>query len=140
MGTSGTWSLVDLCGHACRLYEPADASPHNYTVVYLHCSESASLRAYEPFIREFDRHGLRLIEPVTGRSWWTDRVWPEFDPETSAEAYVLEKVVPYTRERWNSMPPQLALLGVSMGGQGALRMAYKYPNTFPIVAAISPAI
>ena len=35
---------------------------------------------------------------------------------------------------------KLALLGVSMGGQGALRMAYKYPNIFPTVAAISPAI
>jgi S-formylglutathione hydrolase FrmB len=27
-----------------------------------------------------------------------------------------------------------------MGGQGALRMAYKYPDLFPTVAAISPAI
>ena len=27
-----------------------------------------------------------------------------------------------------------------MGGQGALRLAYKYPNQFPIVAGISPAI
>jgi S-formylglutathione hydrolase FrmB len=27
-----------------------------------------------------------------------------------------------------------------MGGQGALRLAFKRPDTFPIVAAISPAI
>jgi S-formylglutathione hydrolase FrmB len=27
-----------------------------------------------------------------------------------------------------------------MGGQGALRLAFKHPNIFPIVAAISPAI
>jgi len=27
-----------------------------------------------------------------------------------------------------------------MGGQGALRFAYKHPSTFPVVAAISPAI
>jgi S-formylglutathione hydrolase FrmB len=27
-----------------------------------------------------------------------------------------------------------------MGGQAALRMAYKHPNVFPTVAAISPAI
>jgi S-formylglutathione hydrolase FrmB len=137
---TGTWTLIDLAGHACRLYEPPDASPHNYTVIYLHCSESASLRAYEAFMREFDRHGLRLIEPVSGPSWWTDRIWPEFDERFSAEAYVLEHVVPYVAEHWNSRPPQLALLGVSMGGQGALRMAYKNPNVFPTVAAISPAI
>jgi len=27
-----------------------------------------------------------------------------------------------------------------MGGQGGLRLAYKYPDRFPVVAAISPAI
>ena len=27
-----------------------------------------------------------------------------------------------------------------MGGQGGLRFAFKYPQTFPVVAAISPAI
>jgi len=137
---TGTWSQIELAGHICRLYEPPSASTHNYTVVYLHCSEAASLRGYPAFTQEFDRHGLRVIEPVTGRSWWTNRIWPEFDDKISAEAYVLDHVVPYVAERWNSRPPQLALLGVSMGGQGALRMAYKYPNVFPTVASISPAI
>ena len=27
-----------------------------------------------------------------------------------------------------------------MGGQGALRLAYKYPDTFPVVAAVFPSI
>ena len=53
---------------------------------------------------------------------------------------MLDRVLPYVAERWDARPPQLALLGVSMGGQGALRMAYKHPNIFPTVAAISPAI
>jgi S-formylglutathione hydrolase FrmB len=91
-------------------------------------------------VREFERHGLRVVEPVSGRSWWTDRIWPEFDSNTSAERYVVEHVVSYIGERWGARPPRLALLGVSMGGQGALRMAYKYPQIFPTVAAIAPAI
>jgi S-formylglutathione hydrolase FrmB len=122
------------------VFEPAHASPHGFVVIYLHCSEAASLRSYPAFVGQFERHGLRVIEPVTGRSWWTDRIWPEFDANISAEAYVLERVVPYLAERWGAQPPGLALLGVSMGGQGALRMAYKFPNVFPTVAAISPAI
>jgi S-formylglutathione hydrolase FrmB len=48
--------------------------------------------------------------------------------------------MPYVAQRWGARPPQVALLGISMGGQGALRMAYKYPDVFPTVAAISPAI
>ena len=99
-----------------------------------------SSRPFRPSPREFERHGLRVIEPITGLSWWTDRLWPAFDPTITAEAYVLGPVVPYVAERWDARPPQIALLGVSMGGQAALRMAYKYPNIFPTVAAISPAI
>jgi S-formylglutathione hydrolase FrmB len=137
---TGTWSNVDVAGHRCHVFEPAQPSPHGFVVIYLHCSEGASLRSYPAFVQQFERHGLRVIEPVTGRSWWTDRIWPEFDANISAEAYVLERVVPYLAERWGAQPPRLALLGVSMGGQGALRMAYKFPNVFPTVAAISPAI
>ena len=141
MSTStSTWSNVELASHRCRVFEPARPSPHGFVVVYLHCSEAASLRNYPAFVHEFERHGLRVIEPVTGRSWWTDRIWPEFDATISAEGYVLKHVVPYLAERWSAQPPRLALLGISMGGQGALRMAYKFPNVFPTVAAISPAI
>jgi len=140
--TTGTWSEAQLAGagHRCRLFEPAQPNPHGFVVVYLHCSECASLRDYPAFMHEFERHGLRVIEPVTGRSWWTDRIWPEFDAKISAERYVTDHVVPYVAEHWGTRPPQLALLGMSMGGQAALRMAYKYPNVFPTVAAISPAI
>jgi pimeloyl-ACP methyl ester carboxylesterase len=137
---AGAWSDVDVAGHRCRVFEPAEPSPHGYTVVYLHCSTAASLGDYPAFTHEFARHGLRVIEPQTGRSWWTDRIWPEFDPAVSAEGYVLKHILPYVLQRWQAAPPRLALLGVSMGGQGALRMAYKYPDVFPTVAAISPAV
>jgi hypothetical protein len=137
---SGSWDEVAVAGHLCRVFEPGSPSPHGYVVIYLHCSHAASLRGYPAFVREFERYGLRVIEPVSGLSWWTDRIWLEFDPDISAEAYVLQHVVPYVAQRWGTHPPRLALLGVSMGGQGALRMAYKHPNTFPVVAAISPAV
>src|SRR5436853_1813992 len=46
------------------------------------------------------------------RSWWTSRIWPEFDVAMSAEAFVLDHIVPYIANRWSAVPPQLALLGV----------------------------
>jgi S-formylglutathione hydrolase FrmB len=137
---AGAWSEIDVAGHVCHVFEPARPSPHGYVVVYLHCSRAGKLQAYPAFNAAFERHGLRVIAPATGRSWWTDRVWPKFDAAISAERYVLDRVIPYVAERWGAGPPQNALLGVSMGGQGALRMAYKHPNIFPTVAAISPAI
>ena len=89
-----------MAGHACREFEPVRPSPHGFVVVYLHCSLAASLRAYRAFIDEFERYGLRVIEPVSGLSWWTDRIWPVFDSSISAERYLLERVVPYVAEHW----------------------------------------
>ena len=137
---AGTWSDVDVAGHECGIFEPARPSEHGYVVLYLHGSEAGRLADYPAFLREFERHGLRVIQPMTALSWWTDRIWPTFDPTISAEAYVRERVMGYIAERWSAHPPQVALLGISMGGQGGLRMAYKYPDVFPCVAAIAPAI
>jgi S-formylglutathione hydrolase FrmB len=134
------WSEIDLAGHTCHVYEPESANVHGYTVIYLHGVHQGRLSDYPAFATEFDRHGLRVIAPVTGRSWWTDRICREFDPGITAERYVLDRVLPYVAEHWNARPPRIALLGTSMGGQGALRLAYKHPNIFPTVAAISPAI
>lgn len=137
---AGIWTRTKVAGHTCFEFEPARPSQHGFTVIYLHCSHAAKLAAFPAFTREFDRYGLRVIEPITGLSWWTDRPWNGFDSTITAERYVLDRILPHVAEKWNARPPQLALLGVSMGGQGALRMAYKHPNIFPTVAAIAPAV
>jgi S-formylglutathione hydrolase FrmB len=134
------WSERSIGGHACDVYTPAQPSPHGSTILYLHDEEQGRLEDHPEFTRLFDQHGLRCVAPRTGRSWWTDRIWSGFDPQVSAERYVLDGVLPWLADEWAVRPPQIALLGVSMGGQGALKLSYKYPNVFPVVAAISPAI
>lgn len=140
MPDSGTWSEAELDGHTIDLFEPGRPSPHGYVVLYLHNHACQRLADHPPFTQEFDRQGLRVIAPRTGPSWWTERIWPEFDTRRSAVAYLLESVLPEIERRWSSRPPQVALLGASMGGQGVLRLAYRRPNLFPVVAAIAPAI
>ena len=134
------WSTVAVAGHKCHVFEPSPASEHPDVVIYLHGVHLEELRDQPEFGRQFNRHGLRVICPVTHRSWWTDRICQEFDAAITAERYVLDRVVPHIAARWNCQPPQIALLGTSMGGQGALRLSYKHPALFPVVAAISPAI
>ncbi len=134
------WSETKIAGHACYLYEPTALSPHGDVVMYLHGVHLNRLEGHAAFERLFDEHGLRCIAPVTGRCWWTDRICEEFDPAVSAERHILDRVMPWLAQNWQATPPRVALLGTSMGGQGALRLAYKHPNVFPIAAAISPAI
>lgn len=71
------------------------------------------------------------------RSWWADRVCPEFDPVLTAERHLLDNVLPWMRERWGKA---VAVAGISMGGQGALRLGFKYPDLFPVVAGVASAI
>ena len=134
------WTEVTVSGHPCDVYEPARRNEHGYVVLYLHGVHLQRLREYPAFDQQWERHGLPVIAPMTERSWWTDKICPEFDPVLTAEQHVLQNVLPYIAERWQTKPPCIGLLGTSMGGQGALRFAYKFPDTFPVVAAISPAI
>ncbi|RIK76344.1 MAG: esterase [Planctomycetota bacterium] len=136
----GQWTQTTLAGHACDVFEPDAPSPHGYVVLYLHGVHLNRLSGKPAFTAEFERHGLRVFAPMTARSWWTDKICSEFDSRLTAERHVLDNVLPHLAERWNAAPPRIGLLGTSMGGQGALRFAFKYPNLFPVVAALSPAI
>jgi S-formylglutathione hydrolase FrmB len=134
------WTQIDLAGHPCDQFEPAAVNAHGFAIIYLHGVHLNRLVDNSTFTAEFERHGLPVIAPNTGRSWWTDRVFPEFDAKLTAERHVLDNVAPYLREQFGAESPRVGLLGTSMGGQGALRFSFKHPNRFPVVAAISPAI
>jgi pimeloyl-ACP methyl ester carboxylesterase len=140
MATTGTWCEFELAGHVCEWYEPGHVNPHGYVVIYLHGVHLNRLQDKPQFVREFDRHGLRVVCPWTARSWWTDKICDEFDPKITAERYVVGHVTTWIARQWGAEPPRIALLGTSMGGQGALKIAFKHPARFPVAAAISPAI
>ncbi len=136
----GTWTETTLAGHSCDVFEPSAPSEHGFVVIYLHGVHLNRLVDQPAFTEQFEKHGLRVFAPIAGRSWWTDKICEEFDAKLTAERHVLDNVVPHLAERWNALPPRIALLGTSMGGQGALRLSYKYPNIFPTVAALAPAV
>lgn len=136
----GNWSVVNVSGHEADVYEPSQLHRHGYAIIYMHGVHLNRLTDKPDFEREFERHGLRVVCPRTARSWWSDRICAEFDAKLTAERYVVEYVTPWLRDTWNVAPPRIALLGTSMGGQGALRIAFKHPRLFPVTAAISPAI
>jgi S-formylglutathione hydrolase FrmB len=136
----GNWAWEVIAGQRCQVFRPARPNSHQYVVLYLHGVHLEPLSDKPAFVNQFEEHGLTVVCPVTGRSWWSDRICPEFDPHRSAQAYLLDDVLPFIRQHLGAKPPRIALLGTSMGGQGALRLSYKFPSIFPVCAAISPAI
>ena len=137
---SGTWTEELVGGHPCDVFIPAQRHKHGYVALYLHGVHLNRLNDKRPFVEQFERHGLVVVSPHTKRSWWTDRICTEFDCNISAQRHVLENVLPFIQQRFEVAPPRIGLFGTSMGGQGALRLAYKFPDQFPVVVAIAPAI
>ena len=136
---AGTWTRVDLAGKPADVFDPAADRPRA-GLIYLHGVGQETLADQPVYTRLFDELGLGCVCPQGGHSWWSDRVLTDYDPARTAERYVLTEVRPYVLRRWRLPDRGLGLFGISMGGQGALRIAFKHPDLFPVVAAIAPAI
>ncbi len=135
----GDWTTIDIGGKTADVYDPAGGRPR-FGVLFLHAYDARSLRGQDAFTSLFDQFHMACICPIAPHAWWADRLCPVFDPEITAEQHLLKQVVPAFAERWRLEPGSLALLGISMGGQGALRLALKQPDTFAVTAGIASAI
>ena len=133
------WTTIDVAGHACELYQPPRPLPGR-AVIYLHGVKERTLLESTGLRDAIEAAGLPAIAPRTGRSWWLDRIMPAFDKGVSPERFVVEHVRGEIERRFDVRSPGIALVGTSMGGQGALRIAYRHPALFPVTGAIAPAI
>lgn len=136
---SGTWSRVAIGGKPADVFEPSQERPR-FGVLFLHDVDGGTLSRHPTLSPVLDAAGVACVCPFGDRSWWADRICPEFDPQVTAERYLLDHVVPFFAARWQIGPPAVGLLGIDMGGQGALRLAFKHPRQLPVVAALAPRI
>jgi S-formylglutathione hydrolase len=136
---NGTWTRADIAGKPADVYEPPGGRPR-FGILYLHGAGLETLVEKPTFTHLFDELHLGCVCPHGMRSWWADRVCAEFDPRLTPERHLLDNVTPYFARRWGLGPRSVALLGISMGGQGALRLAFKHAELFRAVAAIAPAL
>ena len=134
---SPDWKHIDITGKPADVFDPPGALP--FVLVWLHPESGATPAADPAFTSELRARRLRCVAPHAGRSWWVDRVCPEFDPRLTAERHLLDDVVPWANSTWALGPRAVALAGVGMGGQGAVRLGFKYPDRPPVVASIDGA-
>lgn len=134
------WNSETLDGRRIDVFLPASQSTPEGVVLFLHGHAGIFLNNNPVFSRLFQEHRLVVVCPDGGQSWWLDVVCPGFDAEQSSQRWLTDSVVPFIERRFAVTTPKIALLGVSMGGQGVLQLAYRYSSNFPVVAAISPAV
>jgi S-formylglutathione hydrolase len=146
--------MITIAGHDCELFDPPTAEPGR-AVIHLHGVHEAFLQDSSGGLQDssggladnssglrgaIEAAGLPTLAPRTGRSWWLDQIMPGFDRNMTPERFVVEHVRAEIHRRFGVTPSGIALIGTGMGGQGALRLAYRHPTIFPVAAAIAPAI
>ncbi len=79
-----------------------------------------------------------VVTPSVGRSFYLDYR----DGSQMWETFVMTELLPSVREQYRVDVDGAGTIvaGYSMGGMGALRLAFKHPRQFRAVAALAPAI
>ena len=135
----GSWTTTSIDGKSADIFIP-DAPRSDRAVIHLHGHGLTTLKGNEAFSRELNEYGLRVVCPHGQRSWWLPEICTEFDAELTPFDFVRKNVVTWIGENWDVQSPNIALTGISMGGQGAIQLGYRCGRDFPVIAAISPAI
>jgi enterochelin esterase-like enzyme len=135
-----TWIRETLSGKTLDIFQPANPTPPRFALLFLHSYGLETLHDNPVYSRIFAELNLSCVSPHGQHSWWANRICREFDPVMTAERYLLDHVMPFMQGRWQLGPRALGLFGISMGGQGALRLAFKHADRFPVVAGISSAL
>lgn len=131
------WSTEERAGKSVEIYEPPKV---RFGALFLHPLGLETLRDRQAYTKMLESLNLACICPHGQRSWWLDRVCPEFDTKLTPERHLLDNVLPIFHERWNLAPRAVGVFGISMGGQGALRLAFRHPDRFVACAGIASAL
>jgi S-formylglutathione hydrolase len=128
------WKIESIHNKRVELFAP---NKPRHCLLYLHPVGRETLCEDAIFTDLLTQLGFACCVPHGERSWWSNQVCPEFDDTITTEQFLLHDVVPFMKQLWPGMP--LAVAGISMGGQGAIRLGFKYPDLFPVVAGIASA-
>jgi endo-1,4-beta-xylanase len=140
-------SMKRHIGH--NVYLPPDyaAGAKRYPVIYfLHGRGSGENSSISPFVRIFDKAVRAGQAPpailvfATGGSPFS-RYTDGSDGQMS-ETTIIRELIPYIDANYRTIAERRgrAISGMSMGGFGALKFAFKYPEMFGAVVGYAPAL
>ena len=135
---SRDWRTIKVLDWDCAVFLPEQLEEPRDALLYLH--DEDGLNELTAHAESLQRHDLAAIVPLCGPSWWLDQPVPAFDEARTPQQFVREHVVPTIKAEIGNPDLRFGLLGSGMGGQGVLKLSYAFPQEFPVVAAVAPAI
>jgi S-formylglutathione hydrolase len=134
---------VDVAVYTPPGYDPMRASPYPL-LVQLHGGggSSQNMTAMANTLETGIKQGLIppvvSIMPSAGRSFYMDYR----DGSQKWETFIVADLIPWVRSNYDVTKGRQGTLitGISMGGMGSLRIAFKHPEMFQAVASQEPGI
>lgn len=125
-----------------RVFLPAHLSfSQKLPVVYLLHGRDGNFRDWSnrTDVARYAAQGLILVMPEGNASYYTNAA---LKPQDRYEDYLVDDLIANVESRFpaSSGRANRALVGVSMGGFAAIKLALSRPDLFTFVAAFSPAI
>lgn len=125
-------------GHPVEAWEPATRESQTAILLFhdldgVHPSQRPDWRSL------IEAAPVPIVCPLSGRSWWLGQPSSDF-PGGGSLGWVAGSVVDWIRDQWQITPPSIGIIGVGMGGNGALNLSYRHARRFPVVAVISAAV
>ena len=133
------WSSDLMSGKPIDVFVPDQSAPRG-VVVFLHGYDGVTLRDNPAYTALLNGHGLACLCPLGPGCWWSDQVYPPFDPALSPIQFLSQQLPEYCQARWQLDSTHIGVTGVEMGGQGALQLVYRYARQYSVVIAISPKV
>lgn len=108
-------------------------------VVYLLHGGGGDFREWsnDSDVAQFSEKGLVLVMPEGESSYYTNSV---DRPKDRFEDYIVKDLISDVETRFPVDSTRRAIVGVSIGGFGAIKLALRFPGLYQFVGALSPAV
>lgn len=95
---------------------------------------------HQPRIKDMaDRYGMIIVTPDGRNTWYMDS---PANPGIKMESFFVEDLIPYIDRRYptDAQASKRAITGLSMGGHGALYLAFRHPDLFGNAGSMSGGV
>lgn len=141
-----TTKFIASPAKACIILPQKALEPGNtekFPTVYLLNGYSGDYKSWtiiQPRLEELaDYYGMIFVTPDGRDSWYWDS---PIDPEMQMESYITKELVPFIDENFPTIPQadKRAVTGLSMGGHGALWLAFRHSDIFGNAGCMSGGV
>jgi len=124
-----------------RVFLPANSKGVRWPVVYLLHGGDGTFRNWSNYtdVSRYAADGFLLVMPQGDYSWYTNAV---ARPQDRYEDYIVTDLPADVERRFPVWPDgsSRAIVGVSMGGFGAVKLTLQHPDKYAFVGGLSSAI